>query len=99
MTARSILLVLAVAVPWGCGSSTPSQAARQSHSGPMAVSLDGSHLFVVHPDADSVSVLDLATRSIESEILLASVAPAVDGTTPRCPPARWRSTPRERRST
>jgi len=87
MTPRSVLLGLAVAVPWGCGSSTPSQATRQSHSGPMAVSLDGSHLFVVHPDADTVSVLDLATRSIASEILLASAAPAVNGTTQRFDPA------------
>jgi YVTN family beta-propeller protein len=53
----------------------------------MAVSPDGAHLFVVHPDADSVSVLDLATRSIESEILLASAAPSVDPTTQRFDPA------------
>jgi YVTN family beta-propeller protein len=53
----------------------------------MAVSPDGAHLYVAHPDADTVSVLDLATRSIEHEILLANSVPSVDPATHRFDPA------------
>jgi YVTN family beta-propeller protein len=53
----------------------------------MAISPDGAHLFVAHPDADSVTVLDLGTRAVEHEILLAGAAPSVDPTTQRFDPA------------
>jgi len=49
----------------------------QSHSAPIAVNPAGTRLYVVHPDADSVSVLDLATRSILHEVLLAAKPVAV----------------------
>jgi YVTN family beta-propeller protein len=87
MTPRGVLFVFAFAVPWGCSSSPPSPASRQTHSSPMAVSADGSRLFVVHPDADSVSIIALATRSVAAEILLASAAPGVDPTTNRYDPS------------
>jgi YVTN family beta-propeller protein len=81
MTRRGSRAVLAMVISAGCGSSTSSQpASHPSHSGPMAISPDGSHLFVVHPDADSVSILDRATRTIEKEIVLGSAVPAVDST-------------------
>jgi DNA-binding beta-propeller fold protein YncE len=44
-------------------------------------------LFVVHPDADSVSILDPGTRAIVREVSLAPQAPAVDPTTSRFDPA------------
>ena len=52
--------------------------AVQSHSSAIAVNPAGTRLYVVHPDADSVSVLDLATRSILHEVLLAAKPVAVD---------------------
>ncbi len=62
-----------------CSTSSPAPSTPQSHSSAIAVSPDGSRLFVVHPDADSVSVIDLATRSIAHDILLADAVPALDG--------------------
>jgi YVTN family beta-propeller protein len=53
----------------------------------MSVSPDGSTLFVVHPDADSVTAIDLATRSVRRETLLASATPSLDPTTQRFDPA------------
>jgi YVTN family beta-propeller protein len=58
-------------------SSPPRARAQQAHSSSLAASPDGSLLFVVHPDGDSVSVLDVATRSVVHEVLLAPAAPAV----------------------
>jgi len=80
--------------PVEAGSASPDAAVAasvahsvQMHSGSLAVSPDGSRLFVVHPDADSVSVLDLATRAIDADLLLAAAAPAPDATTGRYTPA------------
>jgi DNA-binding beta-propeller fold protein YncE len=53
---------------------------HQTHSGAIATSPDGTRLFVVHPDADSVSILDRATRAISHEVLLGGKAPALDMT-------------------
>jgi YVTN family beta-propeller protein len=59
--------------------STPSAGkAQQKHSNALALNPDASRLFVVHPDADSVSVLDLATRHILHERLLAAKPPVPD---------------------
>jgi YVTN family beta-propeller protein len=58
------------------GSPTIGAAPAQTHSGSLAASADGSLLFVAHPDADGVSILDVATRRILHEILLASAPPA-----------------------
>jgi YVTN family beta-propeller protein len=54
----------------------PPPGSQQTHSGSLVASRDGAHLFVVNPDADSVSVLDVATRTILHEVLLAPAAPA-----------------------
>jgi YVTN family beta-propeller protein len=58
-----------------------------SHSAALAVSPDGSRLYVVHPDADSVTILDTGKRTIVQEILLATAHPAQDPTTNRYDPA------------
>jgi YVTN family beta-propeller protein len=83
---RGLLLFLAVLVPGACNASG-APTGHQAHSSPIAVTPDGAHLFVVHPDADSVSEIDLATRAIENEILLASAPPAQDPMTQRFDPA------------
>jgi YVTN family beta-propeller protein len=87
MIRRGIVVWLAVVGASACSSSSAPPASPQAHSGPIVVSPDGSRLFVVHPDADSVSVLDVATRTVTREILLASAAPAVDPSTNRFTPA------------
>ena len=84
---RVALLAFAFATPWGCSSSPSSPTSHQTHSSPIAISPDGAHLYVVHPDADSVSILDVATRSIEHEILLGNAAASVDPMTQRFDPA------------
>ncbi|HLK91648.1 MAG TPA: beta-propeller fold lactonase family protein [Polyangia bacterium] len=58
----------------------PMARAVQSHSGSLELSPDGRQLYVVHPDADSVSVIDLASRAIAHQVLLAAAAPAADAT-------------------
>ncbi|MBV9949265.1 MAG: hypothetical protein JOZ69_20620, partial [Myxococcales bacterium] len=49
----------------------------QTHSGSIAADAAGSLLFVVHPDADSVSIVDVAARAVRREVLLASAHPAL----------------------
>ena len=62
----------------GAGGTTPGAHAVQTHTSPIAVDPTGSLLFVVHPDADSLSVVDLASRKLVHELLLAPTAPAAD---------------------
>jgi YVTN family beta-propeller protein len=62
------------------GSAGPSGGASRApaHSSSMALSLDGRELFVANPDSDSVSVVDVTSRTLEREILLAPSPPAPD---------------------
>jgi DNA-binding beta-propeller fold protein YncE len=62
----------------GAAGGPPGAPAIQPHTSPMAIDPAGKQLFVVHPDADSVSVIELSTRKIAHELLLAASAPAVD---------------------
>jgi cytochrome c peroxidase/DNA-binding beta-propeller fold protein YncE len=82
---------LVLAGLFACGSdpqATPpaspvtasSPRSQQSHSSSLAASPDGSLLFVVHPDADSVSILRVATRTILHEVALAPAGPSVSAT-------------------
>ena len=83
-----VTFVLAAACPSACGSSpSPALSRVQSHSGALAITPDGSRLFVVHPDADSVSILGVASRAIENEVLLAGAPPGVDPATQRFEPS------------
>jgi DNA-binding beta-propeller fold protein YncE len=65
---------------WACGQGAGKAAApvQQSHSGPIAISPDGSRVYVVHPDADSVSAIDTATQHIVFETGLSNAPPAID---------------------
>lgn len=90
MNARSPWVLLAAAASLSCGSgssSAPSPSTPQTHSGPIGISPDGARLYVVHPDADSVSILGVAARSIEHEIQLAAAPPSFDSATNRFYPA------------
>jgi YVTN family beta-propeller protein len=64
----------------------PAAHPAQTHSSSLAISPDHSLLFVVHPDADAVSILDVATRSIVHEIALAP-APQASSASGRYDPA------------
>jgi len=69
----------------GCTDSEPrepppSPAASGAHSSSIAVSANGRVVYVVNPDADSVSVIDTAARTLLAEILLAPTHPALDAT-------------------
>ena len=68
------VLVIACAACHTSGSST----APAAHSSTMALTPDGRTLYVANADADSVSEIDLATRTLAREILLAGAHPAVD---------------------
>jgi DNA-binding beta-propeller fold protein YncE len=62
----------------GTVGTGPGARGVQTHTTPIAIDPPGTQLFVVHPDADSVSVVDLASRKILHEVLLAGKAPSVD---------------------
>ncbi|HEY1954529.1 MAG TPA: c-type cytochrome [Polyangiaceae bacterium] len=84
-SASSKLALCALIV--GC-SSSPSQPdagpdagapALAGHSSAMAITHDGATLYVVNPDADSVSVVDTAGRTLSREVLLGASHPELDG--------------------
>ncbi|MGD0523716.1 MAG: di-heme oxidoredictase family protein [Polyangiaceae bacterium] len=89
MIRRAVLVSLCTAAgASGCNSTSTHEArATQTHSASLAVSPDGGTLFVVHPDADSVTAIDRATRTVSPPILLASSEPSVDPTTQRFDPS------------
>jgi YVTN family beta-propeller protein len=61
------------------GDGTPT-GAPTGHSSSIAVSRDGATIFVVNADADSVSMIDAATRALRAELHLAdSPVVASDG--------------------
>jgi DNA-binding beta-propeller fold protein YncE len=77
--------------PWGIralvaavlGASACSQASGGSphgsdHSSSIAVSEDGATVYVVNPDADSVSFVDTRAAKLTREVLLAPAAPQAD---------------------
>ncbi|HSZ81803.1 MAG TPA: di-heme oxidoredictase family protein [Polyangia bacterium] len=85
MTAGALALVIA-----GCGGSSgtpPATPTIAAHSSSLALSADGAILFVTNPEADSVSEIDTATRSLTREILLAPAAPVADPVTGAFAPA------------
>jgi YVTN family beta-propeller protein len=69
----------------GDGGS-PDQGQSQV-SRTIALSADGTSLWVVNTEADSVSQIEIATRTLKHETLLAPRAPAVDPLTQRFDPA------------
>jgi YVTN family beta-propeller protein len=94
----------------GCGgdhSDTPADAMTEgvspfssdAHSSSIAVAANGRTVYVVNPDADSVSIVDVVQRTLSAELLLASAHPAVaaDGSyTPAVMPRALALSPDER---
>jgi YVTN family beta-propeller protein len=53
----------------------------------LQLSADGQSLWVVNPESDSISQIDIGTLTLAHEVLLAPQAPAVNSTTNRYEPA------------
>ena len=63
-----------------CSSTTePAPGGYAQHSSSMALTRDGTTLFVVNPDADSVAQIDVGSRTLTREILLDGAHPVPDG--------------------
>src|SRR5690242_7103429 len=71
----TLFVVLALAAA-GCGRASSSTGATASST--IALTSDDRALFVANPDADSVTVIDPATRSVLAEIALGAT-PGLDG--------------------
>ena len=84
----SVVLSLTAALA-GCGppKSGGANGPQPSVSSTIALTADGKSLWVVNPDADSVSVVDPRSRALVAEVLLAKSRPAVDPQTQRFEPA------------
>jgi len=91
MSARLVSIALAlVCAGSGCSESgtTVPLGGESDHSSSIALSADGSRLYVVNPDADSVSILDAHSGKILHEVPLAASPPApTTGTLWRYDPA------------
>ncbi|HVZ87912.1 MAG TPA: hypothetical protein VHG72_13140, partial [Polyangia bacterium] len=61
----------------GAGGS-PATSTIQSHSASLVANAAGTQLYAVHPDADSVSILDLGTRQVLHDVALAPSPPTPD---------------------
>jgi DNA-binding beta-propeller fold protein YncE len=61
-----------------CGEPPAAPPFVPPHSSSIATSSDGGTLFVVNPDSDSLSIIDLHARALVAEVLLAGARPAVD---------------------
>lgn len=81
---RASLVALGILVA-GCGKSGGVYAPTVSST--IALTSDDRALWVVNPDADSVSVIDPATRALVAEIALGAAPPALDATTQRYEPS------------
>jgi YVTN family beta-propeller protein len=81
--ARASFIVLAVLAASACSDSgtVVPLGGESVHSSSIAISADASTLYVVNPDADSVSILDTrapSAKAILHEVLLAEAPPARD---------------------
>lgn len=91
--ARSLVALSVSLAVAGCGGGSeaggvpPPPSTSLAHSSSIALGADGRTLVVANPESDSVSVLDVASRALVREILLAAAPPAPDPTTGAFVPA------------
>ncbi len=88
---RGALASAALCALAGCGSNSPSENARtgyfQAHSSSLALTADGARLYVVNPEADSISEIDVHERALVREISLSGSPPTVDADSGNFTPA------------
>jgi YVTN family beta-propeller protein len=85
---KHLLLLGSAAACAACSAPSmvgPPLAATSSST--IAVSSDDKSLWVVNPDADSVSLIDVSSRSLAQEVALGAGPPSVDPMTKRYEPA------------
>lgn len=87
-----LLLPLLCACASGSHPAPPDAGPLEADAGPqvsrsLALSADGGSLWVVNPESDSLSELDVGTRTLKRELLLAAARPAQDPATHRFDPA------------
>jgi DNA-binding beta-propeller fold protein YncE len=87
-------VMVLVALGSDCSSTPKSDttspvvpAVQQLHSASLVASPDRKHLFVAHPDADTVSIIDRASRAVFHDVLLAESPPTQDAATEEYVPA------------
>jgi YVTN family beta-propeller protein len=89
--ASNEIAVFAIAIACalqGCQTTPPPiHFASSAHSSSMAITADGKSLFVVNPENDSVSQIDLVQHKLVHEIQLGDAAPKVDSSTGTFAPA------------
>jgi YVTN family beta-propeller protein len=78
MTRASVALLAALVGACGDNTPPPAPVMHGDHSSSIAATAD--FVYVVNADADSVSILDAAARSLVAEVLLAAAPPALDAT-------------------
>ena len=82
MSPRWLALACVLAACKGSHDTAPDAPAAPvstAHSASIAVGSDGVSVFVVNPDADSVSFVDVASHTLLGEVLLAGAHPTVNG--------------------
>lgn len=81
--AASVVALLSFALRCSSDSkiAKPGTSVQQLHSASLAASPDGKRLFVVHPDADTVSIIDRSSRKIVKDVVLSAAPPAQDAAT------------------
>ncbi|MCE9577043.1 MAG: beta-propeller fold lactonase family protein [Deltaproteobacteria bacterium] len=75
---RALALAPILVALVACDAPPDAPTPPASHSSSIAVSADGARVFVVNPDADSVSVIDADARTLVTEVLLADAHPIAD---------------------
>ncbi len=76
ITRAAMIVALGLAACTDPPSNTPAPASL-AHSSSIATSADGSRVYVVNADSDSISIIDTAARALVAEIALAP-APVVN---------------------
>jgi YVTN family beta-propeller protein len=74
-------------LPGDGGDAGTADTGQATVSRSLALSADGTTLWVTNAESDSISQIDVATRVLRKEILLGAHAPAVDPVTQRYDPA------------
>ena len=81
LRAASSMALAALPLAGACSQSSPAAPSLPpaTHSGPIAISRDGARIYVVHPEADSVTAVDTGSASLAPvTFALAASPPTLD---------------------